>query len=226
MAGTSLVLRYADNQILLDLMRATRGEYIQGADYDTNTITPGTYQNPTNGSGTVQLTALQTNPDTGFRLYGFALEVNDYVPYGNLPPLSGGTGIYGLTVWPSYTQPKPPATDTTTAASTTGNLALINRWWAMNFMQAFNADSTSSGTGVTMTANQQKQGVTVVFKEPPMIVGSNLAMTWASPSWDNGNAFNFRFDVIGKYVPITSAQYVNAIAIATGQAVLPPTIFN
>lgn len=220
------VLQYADHQLLLDVLRSTNGEYIKAADYDTTTSTPGTYSSPTAGSGSVPAGNVVTNVNTGFRIYAMAIHLNMFVPYGNLPSLGGGTGTYGVTIYPTYYQPNPPTTEAETLAAVTGNLALINRFWKMSLTQAFSADSTSSGTGITMTSTRQQQGVTVVFDNPITIVTSGLAMAWTSPSWDNGNSFNFMWELVGKYVPISPSQFVDLVATATGQAILPPTIFR
>ncbi len=220
------VLGYADHQMLLDVMRATGGEYIKASDFDTITTTPGTYNSPTNGSGTIPAGNVVTNTNTAFRIYAMAMNVTQNIPYGNMPSLGGGSGQYGVSLWPTYYQPNPPTSAGETLASTTGNLALINRFWKMTLNQSFAADSTSSGTGVTMTAISKSQGVTVLFTEPRTIVTSGMAMAWASPSWDNGNNFAFEWELIGKYVSISTSQFVDLVATATGQAIMPPTIFR
>lgn len=221
------IRQWLDTRMLYQVMQRNDAQLIDLGGYNTQTLTPGTPTSPTSGSGAIMYTPIDTNPDTALVVYAIGMSLYDGVVFGNLPSGGGASQTYGVTVALTYTQPSPPASNTTTLASTTGNLKLRNRFWELSAFQNLAEDNYGSATsGITSFMPNVTKEITVEFAQPIMLVGSQLAVAWESPSWDGGNQFTVRAMVVGKYVHINSATYVKLVALATGQAILPPSILG
>lgn len=121
----------------------------------------------------------------------------------------------------TYTQPSPPATNTTTDASNTGNLFLRNIFLQQEFMYNIAVGTTDS----VMYQEPFRQGI-YLLEAPIRIVGESLEVYINYESTTGSTAFDFSVGFLGKYVTISQQQYVELVALATGEAILPPSILG
>ncbi len=160
---------------------------------------------------------LNTSPRVAFELWGIAV-------YASLASGSGSGSAVDL-VQGTYYQPSPPAPNTTTPASGTGNLVLRN-YYLQSYLQ-FQVDQvTAAGYGIEFGRYKNYYQAFTFFRRPLRLVGTSLAM-WHNLI-QNGEGVYITLDVqwFGRYVDITENEYVNLVALATGSAILPPTILG
>lgn len=222
-----VILPYLDDLALYRLAKQVNGQLYVISSSKTANATPGTYSAPTAGSGYIYGIAIETGPEIAFDVYGFAMETFGFVPFGNLPPSDGGESTGQSTIHLTYTQPSPPASNATTLASTAGNLQLRNHFWSQTISVA--AAAYNPGTNTTPVysfVTSQRVENTVLLERPITIVGSQLALSFDSPSWDTGTYTYTGVRLVGRYKKITTSEYVNLVALATGQAILSPQILG
>lgn len=158
---------------------------------------------------------LQTNPMTAFAVYGLQLKMNAWV---TTPIAKMWAARFPVT----YHAPVPPA-EPGAEASITGNLWLRNQFLMVRAAQQQQFDT--SGLSIA----QVEYSGTRWFRRPPLIVGTDIAIGLHGQVYQGTGdevSFQAHLDLVGKYVPIGIETYTNLVALATGQAILPPSILG
>ena len=219
----AFVTAYEDTNMLYELMRETNGQLIEvdalGSYTDISYSSSPTYYKGTD---------IQTGPDTALEVLGFGFNFVAYQDFGTQTSSSGNTASEFDVNWiMTYTQPQPPASNATTLASASGNLAFRNRFWQTLLVGVSVFQNLGGATsGVTSYMGQIEREGTVILRRPIKIVGSQLAIAYTSSSSNIGCYSTGRWQVVARPTHITSNEYVNLIAVATGQAILPPSILG
>jgi hypothetical protein len=219
----AFVTAYEDTNMLYELMRETNAQLIEvdalGKYTDVSYSASPTYYKGTD---------IQTGPDTALEVLGFGFKFVAYQDFGTQTSTSGNTASEFDVNWMmTYTQPQPPASNATTLASSSGNLAFRNRFWQTLLVGVSVFQNLGGATsGVTSYMGQIEREGTVILRRPIKIVGSQLAIAYTSSSSNIGCYTTGRWQVVARPTHITSNEYVNLIAVATGQAILPPSILG
>ena len=219
----NLVYEYLDTNLLYRLAKDINGQFMKVA-----SLSASNYVAKESSDIVLNSLDIETSPDTAFQVYGIAMATT----LGNSTintETSGGTLTSDVLVETtvSYYQPSPPASNNTTLASKTGNLRWRNRFWQQTVaiqQQAVNLGAASTGFAVGITS--QGRFNTVVLVEPITIVGEGLVALASNPGTIVSTYVHTGIWIVGKYVHISTNQYVNLVALATGQAILPPSILG
>lgn len=178
--------------------------------------TSPSFQPVVSGRSNISANTILTGPNTALAVYGIMLDMDTAAN-------NSGDVVCDIEYDVSYYQPSPPAANTTTDASFDGNLSVRNKLLV--------GSMTIERLTVTSGGHTQTQGMKIHrwFRRPPLIVGSALTVNTDTFLWTGAIAnlsTRANAQIYYKYVPITTDQYVNLVALATGQAILPPTIFG
>lgn len=222
----NLYFRYFDRNEFWKLAQKMQAQYM---DLDSSVLssTASTVTAPGESVGLVSQD-IQTSPDTALQILAVAME-SEVIPYVSQATTTAGIAAYqfGGEFRVSYHQPQPPASGTGVNAATTGTLALRNIFFSQSilFGDVFtNLGNASSGIVQVMTPPSRE--VVAVFQEPITIVGSSIFTEFKLSGVSNSvNVYN-RTQLLVRPVHISTQQYVNLVALATGQAILPPTILG
>lgn len=219
----NLVYEYLDTNLLYRLAKDINGQFMEVASLPTSTLL-----NTSSSDVVVNSLDIETSPDTAFQVYGIGMATTL-----GTSTISTGTSSGSLTspvlaeTTVSYFQPSPPASNKTTLASKTGNLRWRNQFWQQTVaiqQQFVNLGGATTGIGVGITS--QGRFSTVVLVEPITIVGEGLVALASNPNTLTSTYVHTGIWIVGKYVHISTNQYVNLVALATGQAILPPSILG
>lgn len=222
----NLVLPYFDRNAWWRLAQKTQAQYFV---MDTSSMAASDTTTSASGSSIGLVTQpIATSTDTALQVIAVAM-ASQIVPMTN--QASGTNGIasyyFGGEFELSYHQPQPPASGTGVNAATAGTLALRNKIFTQHMMigSAWTANGADTA-GDTQVLTQPANEIMVVFEDPVTIVGSSLftGFRLAENSFTL-NVWN-RTQVLVRPVHITTQQYVNLVALATGQATLSPTILG
>ena len=219
----AFVTEYEDTNMLYELMRESNAQLIEvdklGSYADVSDANSPTYYTGTD---------IQTGPDTALEILGFGFKFIAYQDFGTQTSSSGNTASEFDVNWAmTYTQPQPPASNGKTLASTSGNLVFRNRFWQTLLVGVSVFQNLGGATsGVTSYMGQVSREGTVILRRPIRIVGQQLALAYASSASNIGCYTTGRWQVVAKPVHINSNEYVNLVALATGQAILPPSILG
>lgn len=168
------------------------------------------------GSQVIASLNITTNTDTALAIYAIMLQQE-------LAALAGANDLISVSTDLTYYQPSPPAANDTTLASLTGNLRLRNNLLTTNLV-AMTSFTTSGAAEVF-----QGQNVRKFFVQPPLVVGPSLVIA-QNTNVIAGTTAAFTTQpsarILGRYVRINTQQYANLVALATGEAILPPTILG
>ena len=125
----------------------------------------------------------------------------------------------------TYTQPQPPATNSTTDASTTGNLEFRNGYYDEQF---------NTGIGITQPATQgvqlgpeAKQTTNILLlKKPRRIACSQLEsqVIVETASSVGASLVDYVADILYRFVTVSEQEYNALVALSSGQAVLSEVI--
>ena len=214
---------YLDTNLLYRLAKDINGQFM-------HVISPSTSTDLSTSTSDKVLASvdIETSPDTAFQIFGLAM----FTMLGTSSistSTSAGTmtsDVFAETAL-SYYQPSPPASNKTTLASTTGNLEFRNHFWRQ--LQAVQQQFVNLGgasTGVGVGVSNEGQQITVVLAEPITIVGEGIVALGSNPNSLTATYVRVGAWIVGKYVHINTSQYVNLVALATGQAILPPSILG
>lgn len=221
----NVVYEYVDTNLLYRLAKEIGGQFLQPSfAYNAKEAkyTSGAEGTPV----TLGSTSIETSPDTAFQIYGLAM--SSFMNTVQEPTGSSSLNYQIIAQnYMTYYQPKPPASDSTTIASQTGNLAFRNKFWTqmMGLQEVwFNYGSASSG--VAGGATQAGKMITVVLAEPITIVGEGIVVQAKAMDGLYNTFMACQSWVVGKYVHISTQQYVDLVALATGQAIMPPSILG
>ena len=219
----AFVSQFEDTNMLYELMRETNAQLILidklGSYADISYSASPTYYTGVD---------IQTGPDTALEVLGFGYTFIAYQDFGTQTSSAGNTASEFDVNWiMTYTQPQPPASDGTTLASSSGNLAFRNRFWQSLLVGVSVFQNLGGATsGVTSYMGQVEREGTVILRKPIRVVGAQLALAYTSSSSNIGCYTTGRWQVVARPVHITSNEYVNLVALATGQAILPPSILG
>ena len=219
----AFVSQFEDTNMLYELMRETNAQLILidklGSYADISYSASPTYYTGVD---------IQTGPDTALEVLGFGYTFIAYQDFGTQTSSAGNTASEFDVNWiMTYTQPQPPASDGTTLASSSGNLAFRNRFWQSLLVGVSVFQNLGGATsGVTSYMGQVQREGTVILRKPIRVVGAQLALAYTSSSSNIGCYTTGRWQVVARPVHITSNEYVNLVALATGQAILPPSILG
>ena len=125
----------------------------------------------------------------------------------------------------TYTQPQPPATNTTTDAATTGNLEFRNAYFDKEFIEAF-----ACFQGATLGTQNGPFGHTeqgqLFLKKPRRIACSQLEtqVVVGSAVGVVATVIEFTVDILYKFVTVSESEYNALVALSSGQAVLTEVI--
>ena len=219
----NLVYEYLDTNMLYRVAKDINGQFMPVA------TTGASHLIKTSSSDVVTNTLdIETSPDTAFQVYAIGM-----ASFFGTSDIDTGTSSGGLTTDinlesnVTYYQPSPPASNNTTLASTTGNLRFRNNFWQQTiamYQQWVNLGGATTGVGIGISS--QGKFHTVVLAEPITIVGEALVATATNTNTLNQAFIRQGIWVVGKYVHISTNQYVNLVALATGQAILPPSVLG
>ena len=219
----NLVYEYLDTNLLYRLAKDINGQFMEVA-----SLSASTEVKTSSSDVVVNSLDIETSPDTAFQVYGIGMATTL-----GTSTISTGTSSGSLTspvlaeTTVSYFQPSPPASNKTTLASKTGNLRWRNQFWQQTVaiqQQFVNLGGATTGIGVGITS--QGRFSTVVLVEPITIVGEGLVALASNPNTLTSTYVHTGIWIVGKYVHISTNQYVNLVALATGQAILPPSILG
>jgi hypothetical protein len=219
----ALVTEYENTNALYELMRETEGQI-----FIVDTLGSYTTEGESTSLKYWHGADIQTGPDTALEVLGFGFKMVAYQDFSNVSTSAGSDyDEFDVTVSMMYTQPQPPATDSTTLASTSGNLGFRNRFWETMIVGVPATQNLGgASTGLVGYMGQIVREGTVILRRPIRIVGSKLALAYSTSSSNDGVTFAGRWQVVARPVHINSHEYVNLVALATGQAILPPSILG
>lgn len=219
----NLVYEYLDTNMLYRVAKDINGQFMQVA-----TTASSNLINTSSSDVVTNTLDIETSPDTAFQVY--AIGMASFFGTSTISTsTSAGTTTTDINLESNvtYYQPSPPASNKTTLASTTGNLRFRNNFWQQTiamYQQSVNLGGASTGFAVGVSS--QGKFNTVVLAEPITIVGEALVATATNTNTLNDAYIRQGIWVVGKYVHISTKQYVDLVALATGQAILPPSILG
>ena len=219
----NLVYEYLDTNLLYRLAKDINGQFMEVA-----SLSASTEVKTSSSDVVVNSLDIETSPDTAFQVYGIGMATILGTSTISTSTSSGTitSDVFAETTV-SYYQPSPPASNNTTLASKTGNLRWRNQFWQQTVaiqQQAVNLGDATTGFAVGITS--QGRFNTVVLVEPITIVGEGLVALASNPNTLTSTFVKAGIWIVGKYVHINTNQYVNLVALATGQAILPPSILG
>ncbi|WP_343577772.1 hypothetical protein [Mycobacterium sp.] len=220
----NVVVPYFDRNEWWRVAQAKRAQYLV---FDSSTLA-ATDTTTVSGDESIGLitTQISTSPDTAFEVLAVGME-SQVLPFTNQAESTNGINAlwYGGEFELSYHQPQPPASSSTVNAVTTGTLALRNKLFTQGIMYGNGWTANGADTaGDTQVLTPNAVQLCVFFEKPVLIVGTSLFTQFKSYSSSAScNVFN-RTHVLGRPVHISTSQYVELVALATGQAILQPLV--
>lgn len=181
----------------------------------TNSGTIGSGVTGVNGGDSLNI---QTSSNSALELWG--LTINARINAIATAPANTSERISGEFVT-TYYQPYPPAANATTPAASTGNLFYRNYFYQFYF----NVNSVEPATPNGFSNNRGINAI-FLFEKPLRIVGEGLYSYLNVAGNQLGIDYYYTVNWIGKYVGISEQQYVNLVALASGEAILPPSILG
>jgi hypothetical protein len=219
----ALVLPYLDTNAMYQVMqdRHLMAIPLSAALSTTAKSSPGT-------DGNLISSDLMTSPDTAFEVHAVAYNARWAPESWTNVTSSGFSGnpMFAVFQW-TYFQPTPPASGGTTSASTSGNLRFRNIFWesrtAATWVQSNVGSDATYQNFNNMNVQDEK---TVILPKPIRVVGTGLNIRYVASNSGDDISMSVHSYVLGRYVHISDNEYVNLIALATGQAILPPSILG
>ena len=164
-----------------------------------------------------------TPPRTAFELHGYSIQATLIASVILAAAASGATTEASIGFVATYTQPQPPAANSTTDAATSGNLGIRNLFFS-NRISSMNSNAEpATVTGVSNSA-MGRLNFSKFFKEPTRFAMSQLEFYVSIFNNPNGLTYDFQALLFGKLVQVSEGEYNNLIALSSGQAVLSEVI--
>ena len=164
-----------------------------------------------------------TPPRTAFELHGYSIEAMvapDGIAIAASTQINSPVSV-GFVA--TYTQPQPPAANSTTDAATNGNLGIRNLFYSLR-TSGYMLSVQGATVSAVAASGKSTFSLSKFFSQPTRFAMSQLEFYVSIFSNGNGLVYDFQTVLFGKLVQVSEAEYNNLIALSSGQAVLSEVI--